>query len=41
MRPSTYGTALGVVAIPVPVAIPTMLMVANDDVLTIANNNLR
>jgi hypothetical protein len=28
------------VAIPAPLAIPTMFMIANDDVFTIASNNL-
>jgi hypothetical protein len=41
VRQNAHGAALGTAAIPAPVAIPTVFMVTNDDVLTIANSNLR
>jgi hypothetical protein len=40
VRSNAQGAAFGVVAIQAPMAIRTVLMVTNDDVLTIAHNNI-
>jgi len=40
MRPNAHGAALGMVAVPVPVASPPVFVVTNDNVLPITNTTL-
>jgi hypothetical protein len=40
LPPDAHGAALGTVAVPAPVTIPTVFMITNDDVLAIANSSL-
>ena len=40
MRADAHGAALGTVPIPASVSFAAVFMVANDDVLTVANSNL-